>query len=139
MLTKLVLVHFTGKAPSLNLLDYRSILPLVLFGLKEYVYKYFLIPFKVKLVHFAIVISSLVVFIIQFFGFQPMLRECREVEDINYVPAGRSLNETLLACNSQGYDAMRFILSATPLFSRWSTWPFPRYDIACPTSSLAII
>jgi hypothetical protein len=129
VLFRIVLVLYIGTAPrSLRslLLDFVAVIPLLFFSSKEYFYKYIFTQSKITVVKLLSIVSVVGVLIFQFRLYQPILHECRVVEDSHYVPAGRPLNETLLACKSDGYVMMRYILSGTPFFFRWSTWPFPR-------------
>jgi hypothetical protein len=119
-----------GPLPnSFSITDAMSTSTLAVYGLKEYIYKYFLTPFKIKLRDFMIVLIIAGFCCVQFVYYEPLRRNCREVEDINYVPIGRSLNETLLACDMDGYRVMRFLLSGGVLLAKWSTWTFPRYGV----------
>ena len=128
VLLRLLLMYIGKSLISVRLLlfDLFAIVPIGVYASKEYLYKYFLTPFKVKLATLLAIMSVLGVLMGQLKLYQPILSDCRVVEDSHYVPVGRPLNETLLACNSGGYATMHYILAATPLFSRWSTWSFPQ-------------
>lgn len=119
-----------------SLMDSVSTSTLAIYGLKEYIYKYFLIPFNINLRDFLTVLIIAGFLSVQFVYYQPLRRICRDVEDIDYVPIGRPLNETLLACDLDGYRVMRYLLSGGVLLTKWSTWTFPRYGVFTLTFSI---
>ena len=125
-ISRLIWILFFGTAPSPNRMEILGVVRLILIALMDKNYKYILIPFKIKFSIFLAVVSVIIVFGFQFFVYQPTLQDCRVLKYVKYIPPGRSLNETLLACDSDGYRMMRFILSGDIMLSRWCTWACPR-------------
>ena len=131
MVLKIVLIVCLIASPTSKrnfiFFELATIIPLIYFSMKEYIYKYFLIQFNIKLRDFLSIIAVVATFIFQFGYYLPRIAKYREVESMQFAPVKRSLNETLHACDSDGYVVMRYVLTGGSLLSRWATWTFPRY------------